>query len=204
LQLRLETPTRVLPRSAIVELERDDVVMGDKLGDGASGDVFAATLDGQAVAVKVCRGRVLATELLVVTRVGSFSALRCEVTVHLALELLCFMTTTSSARQIFKSDVSPDGRAADEIAVTCAVDHPTLIKVVGGMAEPHALVVVRVSCFHSRLFASNRNAHHLGHRMCCSSSALWSQLCRCSQAEQGRAVVLQQFKTKPCLDLSLL
>jgi len=40
--------------------------------------------------------------------------------------------------------VSPDGRAADEIAVTCAVDHPALIKVVGSMAEPHALVVVRV------------------------------------------------------------
>ena len=46
--------------------------------------------------------------------------------------------------QIFKSDVSPDGRAADEIAVTCAVDHPALIKVVGAMAEPHALVVGRV------------------------------------------------------------
>ncbi len=27
--------------------------MGDKLGDGASGDVFAASLEGQRVAVKV-------------------------------------------------------------------------------------------------------------------------------------------------------
>ena len=37
-----------------MELERDNIEMGDKLGDGASGDVFAATLEGQAVAVKVC------------------------------------------------------------------------------------------------------------------------------------------------------
>lgn len=46
--------------------------------------------------------------------------------------------------QVFKSDASPDGRAVDEIAVTCAVEHPALIKVVGTVQEPHALVVARV------------------------------------------------------------
>ena len=40
-----------------MELELAALEMGDKLGDGASGDVFAATLEGQAVAVKVRRRR---------------------------------------------------------------------------------------------------------------------------------------------------
>ena len=44
---------QVLPRSAIVKLVMDVLQMGNKLGDGASGEVFAATLEGQAVAVKV-------------------------------------------------------------------------------------------------------------------------------------------------------
>ena len=41
------------PRSAILQLALSVLDMGDKLGDGASGDVFAASLEGQAVAVKV-------------------------------------------------------------------------------------------------------------------------------------------------------
>ena len=32
------------------------------------------------------------------------------------------------AVKLFKGEVSPDGRAADEIDVTCAVDHPNLTK----------------------------------------------------------------------------
>lgn len=35
-----------------------DLEVGEKLGDGASGDVFAATLAGQAVALKVLSSRV--------------------------------------------------------------------------------------------------------------------------------------------------
>lgn len=44
----------------------------------------------------------------------------------------------------FVSDVSPDGHARDEIAVTCCIDHPNLIKVIGMIAEPPSLVVGRV------------------------------------------------------------
>ena len=88
--------------------------------------------------------------------------------------------------------MSPDGRAADEIAVTCAVDHPALIKVVGGMAEPHALVVVRVSYLALKLLVRcNRSAHHLRalHVLLAFwRSKLWSQVCRFSEAEQVRAV----------------
>lgn len=40
-------------RSAIVEVEMSQLELGDKLGDGASGDVFAATLNGDSVALKV-------------------------------------------------------------------------------------------------------------------------------------------------------
>ena len=32
------------------------------------------------------------------------------------------------AVKLFKGEVSPDGRAADEIDVTCAVDHANLTK----------------------------------------------------------------------------
>ena len=32
------------------------------------------------------------------------------------------------AVKVFKGEVSPDGRAADEIAVTCHVDHPNLTR----------------------------------------------------------------------------
>lgn len=30
--------------------------------------------------------------------------------------------------KVFKGDISPDGRAADEIAVTCYVYHPNLTR----------------------------------------------------------------------------
>lgn len=48
----------LLARSTIVEVEMSDLEVGEKLGDGASGDVFAATLAGQAVALKVLSSRV--------------------------------------------------------------------------------------------------------------------------------------------------
>ncbi len=34
------------------------------------------------------------------------------------------------AVKLFKGEVSPDGRAVDEIDVTCAVEHPNLTKYV--------------------------------------------------------------------------
>ena len=48
------------------------------------------------------------------------------------------------AVKVFKAEASPDGRAEDEIAVTCAVDHPHLIRVLGLVAQPHAMIVDRV------------------------------------------------------------
>eukprot|EP00953_Heterococcus_sp_UTEX-ZZ885_P032676 17040-Heterococcus_DN1.PRE.1 len=30
--------------------------------------------------------------------------------------------------KVFKGDVSPDGRAVDELEISCAVDHPNIIK----------------------------------------------------------------------------
>jgi hypothetical protein len=49
------------------------------------------------------------------------------------------------AVKVFKGEASPDGRAADEIDVTCAVAHPNLIRVIGLVQQPHALVVHKVS-----------------------------------------------------------
>ena len=84
-------------RLDILPLSMNDIQMDAALGDGASGDVFAAKMNGKDVAVKV-----------------------------------------------FKSESSPDGHARDEIAVTCSVDHPNLIKVIGIIDHPHALVMERV------------------------------------------------------------
>lgn len=49
------------------------------------------------------------------------------------------------AVKVFKGEASPDGRAADEIEVTCAVSHPNLIQVTGLVQQPHALVVLKVT-----------------------------------------------------------
>ena len=84
-------------RPDIIPLTMSQVQLETPLGDGASGDVFAANFQGRDVAVKV-----------------------------------------------FKSESSPDGHARDEIAATCYVDHPNLIKVIGIIDHPHALVMERV------------------------------------------------------------
>ncbi|KAK9909089.1 hypothetical protein WJX75_007005 [Coccomyxa subellipsoidea] len=84
-------------RGQIAQMTIEQLALGVPLGEGASGDVFAAKLGAEDVAVKV-----------------------------------------------FKGEVSPDGRAADEIAVTCNVDHPHLTRVLAELQEPHALVLKRV------------------------------------------------------------
>lgn len=40
------------------------------------------------------------------------------------------------AIKMFKADVSPDGRARDEIDVACFVDHPNLTKVIASVETP--------------------------------------------------------------------
>ena len=84
-------------RPDILPLTLSQLELATALGDGASGDVFAARFQERDVAIK-----------------------------------------------IFKSESSPDGHARDEIAVTCFVDHPNLIKVIGVIDHPHALVLERV------------------------------------------------------------
>lgn len=84
-------------RPDILPLALSDLELATALGDGASGDVFAAKFQGHDAAIK-----------------------------------------------LFKAEASPDGHARDEIAVTCCVDHPSLIKVVGIIDHPHALVLERV------------------------------------------------------------
>ncbi|KAK9862504.1 hypothetical protein WJX84_009525 [Apatococcus fuscideae] len=58
----------------------------------------------------------------------------------------------------FVSDISPDGHARDEIAVTCCIDHPNLINVIGMIAEPPSLVVGRV---HGQQMAAKPNLQSL-------------------------------------------
>lgn len=84
-------------RSDILAMTLGQLELDIALGEGASGDVFAARFQGRNVAIK-----------------------------------------------IFKAEASPDGHARDEIAVTCFVNHPNLIKVIGIIDHPHALVLERV------------------------------------------------------------
>ncbi|BDA41958.1 probable leucine-rich repeat-containing protein 7 at N-terminal half [Coccomyxa sp. Obi] len=85
-------------RGHIADVTIEHLSLGVPLGEGASGDVFAAHMEGEEVAVKV-----------------------------------------------FKGEVSPDGKAADEIAVTCYVNHPHLTRVLATLQQPHALVLKRVA-----------------------------------------------------------
>lgn len=71
-----------------------------KLGDGASGEVYAASW-------------------------GAPGAPRVAV-------------------KLFKGDISPDGRAADEESVACALADPCLTRVLGRVEQPHALVLALV------------------------------------------------------------
>mmetsp|Transcript_12813 Transcript_12813/g.34948 ORF Transcript_12813/g.34948 Transcript_12813/m.34948 type:complete len:601 (+) Transcript_12813:51-1853(+) len=84
------------PRSGLLQFSASDLIMGEKLGDGASGEVSRASLSRegaeggqQAVAVKT-----------------------------------------------FRSDVSPDGRTQEEVAIACALDHPNLTRVIGIVPGP--------------------------------------------------------------------
>jgi hypothetical protein len=70
--------------------------------------------------------------------------------------------------KVFKGEASPDGRAADEVDVTCAVAHPNLIRVIGLVQQPHALVVHKVGS--SQACSFHRDGHlyivpraHSGH-----------------------------------------
>lgn len=45
------------------------------------------------------------------------------------------------AAKFFRADVSPDGRTEDELAVSCAVDHPRLTRAVAHIRDPPGLLL---------------------------------------------------------------
>eukprot|EP01025_Chloroclados_australasicus_P032060 TRINITY_DN3244_c0_g2_i9.p1 TRINITY_DN3244_c0_g2~~TRINITY_DN3244_c0_g2_i9.p1 ORF type:complete len:476 (-),score=36.04 TRINITY_DN3244_c0_g2_i9:54-1415(-) len=76
------------PRRDMQQIKIEDISLGNKLGDGASGDVYQCDWNGKQVAVK-----------------------------------------------LFKSDTSPDGQSLDEIELSCALDHPSLVKVLAQVVD---------------------------------------------------------------------
>ncbi|EFJ52843.1 hypothetical protein VOLCADRAFT_86211 [Volvox carteri f. nagariensis] len=97
-------PDPPAPAPGLPEVEVDDLDLGMKLADGASGEVFRAVWRGDLVAVKFFRG-----------------------------------------------DVSPDGRAEDEVALAIALQHPHLTQVLAKVKYPPGLVL--------RLASGNPLAH---------------------------------------------
>ncbi|GLI66354.1 hypothetical protein VaNZ11_010126 [Volvox africanus] len=97
-------PDPPVPAPGLPEVEVDDLDLGMKLADGASGEVFRAVWRGDLVAVK-----------------------------------------------FFKGDVSPDGRAEDEVALAIALQHPHLTQVLAKVKHPPGLVL--------RLASGNPLAH---------------------------------------------
>jgi hypothetical protein len=55
------------------------------------------------------------------------------------------------AIKVFKGDVSPDGRAVDELEISCAVDHPNIIKV------SHCFLLYPEVCMFTSLLSSASN-----------------------------------------------
>ncbi|GIL63161.1 hypothetical protein Vafri_17275 [Volvox africanus] len=97
-------PDPPAPAPGLPVVEVDDLDLGMKLADGASGEVFRAVWRGDLVAVKFFRG-----------------------------------------------DVSPDGRAEDEVALAIALQHPHLTQVLAKVKHPPGLVL--------RLASGNPLAH---------------------------------------------
>ncbi|GLC44711.1 hypothetical protein PLESTB_000972000 [Pleodorina starrii] len=97
-------PEPPVPAPGLPEVQVDDLELGMKLADGASGEVYRAVWRGDLVAVKFFRG-----------------------------------------------DVSPDGRAEDEVALAIALQHPHLTQVLAKVAHPPGLVL--------RLASGNPLAH---------------------------------------------
>ncbi|GIL88583.1 hypothetical protein Vretimale_19082 [Volvox reticuliferus] len=97
-------PDPPAPAPDLPEVEVDDLDLGMKLADGASGEVFRAVWRGDLVAVK-----------------------------------------------FFCGDVSPDGRAEDEVALAIALQHPHLTQVLAKVKHPPGLVL--------RLASGNPLAH---------------------------------------------
>ena len=136
-------------RSEIADIQMDEVELGPALGDGASGDVFAACYRGSDAALKVFKSEVSWALLMAGVRLPA--ATWCD---RRWVQPFFVHDGMNKASKISRSlleplsaaclQVSPDGRAADEIAVTCFVDHPNLIKVLGLMQKPHGLLIGKV------------------------------------------------------------
>ena len=98
-------------RGQIADVTIEQLSLGASLGEGASGDVFAAHM------VSLFPLTLLRTPCLSHICEGP-----CSCTV-------CYEQEGEEvAVKVFKGEVSPDGKAADEIAVTCYVNHPHLTR----------------------------------------------------------------------------
>lgn len=112
------------PRSQIRAVAMDAMEMGKPLGSGASGDVFAATL---ASCWKLL-SPVSTVVLWTCAKEPQRAQLSCMIERRLCTPAAGLQDGQDVAVKVFKGETSPDGQAADEIAVTCHVDHPNLTR----------------------------------------------------------------------------
>lgn len=140
----------------------EELQLGAPLGDGASGDVFASRFQGAPCIVPaechrqthklLCKEHSLSccphhtNAAKLQPQAGRlWHCNRKMQNMHAALsQCVSIAAGHEVAVKVFKGEASPDGRAADEIDVTCAVAHPNLIRVIGLVQQPHALVVHKV------------------------------------------------------------
>lgn len=103
--------------SVLPLVERRSLTLAQKLGDGASGEVFLSQWHPIAFASSCSSS-------------SSFSSLKNKLTP----EKLKKKTEKKNEAQkvavkIFRNDTSPDGRAIDELEILCLLEHPNLSKV---------------------------------------------------------------------------
>ena len=159
----------------IADVTMGQLALGAPLGDGASGDVFASSFQGARCLLTCGRHRRLCrfsvrTQTPVVASYANTGRGKLQ---PLAGNRQCWKADAQRAVshkpvpdsviiaaghevavKVFKGEASPDGRAADEIDVTCAVAHANLIRVIGLVQQPHALVVHKVGSLQKGLKVS--------------------------------------------------
>ena len=99
-------------------VERQSLTLAQKLGDGASGEVFLSQWHPVALASSSSSSS------------SSFSSFKNKLTPEkLKKKTEKKQEARDVAVKIFRNDTSPDGRAVDELEILCLLEHPNLSKV---------------------------------------------------------------------------
>lgn len=128
------------PKHAIADIEMGDVVIGRCLGEGASGEVFEVTYEGQ-VRFKALSGKLASWQAGKMASSCFRAAWVRQQSQWLATSARARVQAHALKQFRAADEASPDGCHEDEVAIQLLVDHPSLTLVRARVREPEALVL---------------------------------------------------------------